>query len=163
MKLLNHRHVHILPSSFPQFLGRRMFLSNVNSYLYRVLNMVQVQVRMPDKLVKDIDRWIAEGRYASRSEAVKTIVAIHREREHTRRFYKMLMERSREAEEKPEKGGCKEKCVYSKDEKTDKTVRKTVDEAKFQIRDKNHSRAIYIRNGVIPHETGGKYIIPIRK
>jgi len=64
--------------------------------------MVQVQVRMPDKLVKELDRWIAEGRYASRSEAVKTIISIHQERERTRRFYKMLTERSREAEEKPD-------------------------------------------------------------
>ena len=63
--------------------------------------LTQVQVRMPEKIVKDIDRWIAEGRFASRSEAIKTIVALYQERERTRRFYTMLMERSKEAREKP--------------------------------------------------------------
>jgi len=58
-----------------------------------------VQVRMPDKLVKEIDRWITEGRFVSRSEAIKTIIALHQEREHTREFYKMLVNRSREARE----------------------------------------------------------------
>ncbi|MFQ5710248.1 MAG: ribbon-helix-helix domain-containing protein [Candidatus Geothermarchaeales archaeon] len=64
--------------------------------------MVQVQVRMPDKIVEEIDRWVAEGRFASRSEAIKTIVVIHQERERTREFYRMLVERSKEAKEKPE-------------------------------------------------------------
>ena len=59
--------------------------------------MAQVQVRMPENLVKQIDRWVAEGRYASRSDAVKTILAIHEERERTRQFYSMLMRRSKEA------------------------------------------------------------------
>ncbi|HIE19126.1 TPA: ribbon-helix-helix protein, CopG family [Candidatus Bathyarchaeota archaeon] len=64
--------------------------------------MTQVQVRMPEKLIKEIDRWIAEGRFRSRSDAIKTIVAIYEERERTREFYKMLVERSKEAEEKPD-------------------------------------------------------------
>ena len=64
--------------------------------------MVQVQVRMPEKSVKEIDRWVADGRFASRSDAIKTIVAMHQERERTREFYKLLLERSREAREKPE-------------------------------------------------------------
>ena len=64
--------------------------------------MVQVQVRMPEKSVQEIDKWVAEGRFASRSEAIKTIVAMHQERERTREFYKLLLERSREAKEKPE-------------------------------------------------------------
>ena len=63
--------------------------------------MVQVQVRMPEKLIEEIDRWVAEGRFASRSDAVKTIVAMHQERERMREFYRMLTERSREAKEKP--------------------------------------------------------------
>ena len=57
---------------------------------------------MPDKLLKEIDRWVAEGRFASRSDAIKTIVALHEERERTRKFYRMLMARSAEAREKPE-------------------------------------------------------------
>ena len=64
--------------------------------------MVQVQVRMPEKSVKEIDRWVADGRFESRSDAIKTIVAMHQERERTREFYKLLLERSREAREKPE-------------------------------------------------------------
>ncbi|MCD6538716.1 ribbon-helix-helix protein, CopG family [Candidatus Bathyarchaeota archaeon] len=64
--------------------------------------MKQVQVRMPEKLVKEIDKWVAEGRFKSRSDAIKTIVALYEERERTREFYKMLVERSKEAEEKPE-------------------------------------------------------------
>jgi Arc/MetJ-type ribon-helix-helix transcriptional regulator len=59
-------------------------------------------VRMPEKIVKEIDRWIAEGRFASRSEAIKTIVALYQERELTRQFYKMLLERSKEARERRE-------------------------------------------------------------
>ena len=57
---------------------------------------------MPEGLVKEIDRWVAEGRFKSRSDAVKTIVAVYQERERTREFYRMLVERSREAREKPE-------------------------------------------------------------
>lgn len=64
--------------------------------------LAQVQVRMPGKLLKEIDRWVAEGRFASRSDAIKTIVAMHEERERTRKFYEMLIGRSREAKEKPE-------------------------------------------------------------
>jgi len=66
------------------------------------VGMTQVQVRMPEKLLEEIDRWVAEGRFKSRSDAIKTIVSLYEEREKTRAFYKMLMERSREAEEKPE-------------------------------------------------------------
>jgi len=68
----------------------------------RVSFVVQVQVRMPEKSVQQIDKWVADGRFASRSDAIKTIVAMHQEREHTREFYKLLLERSREAKEKPE-------------------------------------------------------------
>jgi len=57
---------------------------------------------MPEKLVKEIDKWVAEGRFKSRSDAIKTIVALYEERERTREFYKMLVERSKEAKEKPE-------------------------------------------------------------
>jgi len=64
--------------------------------------MAQVQVRMPEKLLKEIDRWVAEGRFASRSDAIRTIVAMHEERERTRKFYEMLVERSKEAKEKPQ-------------------------------------------------------------
>ncbi len=57
---------------------------------------------MPEDVVKDIDRWVVKGRFKSRSDAIKTIVALYGEREKTREFYKMLVERSKEAKEKPE-------------------------------------------------------------
>jgi Arc/MetJ-type ribon-helix-helix transcriptional regulator len=59
--------------------------------------MVQVQLRVPEKLVKDIDRWVKKGRFKNRSDAVKTILIMHQERERTRGFYKVLVERSSEA------------------------------------------------------------------
>jgi len=64
--------------------------------------LVQVQVRIPDKLVEEIDKWVAEGRFRSRSDAIKTIIALYHERERTRRFYEMLDERNKEAKEKPD-------------------------------------------------------------
>ena len=62
----------------------------------------QVQVRIPEELVREIDRWISEGRFSSRSEAVKTIVTLYEERDRTRRFYEMLSKESRGAKEHPE-------------------------------------------------------------
>jgi Arc/MetJ-type ribon-helix-helix transcriptional regulator len=62
----------------------------------------QVQVRIPEELVQEIDHWIAEGRFSSRSEAVKTIVTLYKERERTRRFYEMLSNESDEARKHPE-------------------------------------------------------------
>lgn len=64
--------------------------------------MVQVQVRMPKGMVEDIDRWICEGRFSSRSEAIKMVMAVFQEKEKTQAFYNMLIERSKEAKEKPE-------------------------------------------------------------
>ena len=62
----------------------------------------QVQVRIPGELVQEIDRWITEGRFSSRSEAVKTIVALYAEREETRKFYEMLSKESEDARKHPE-------------------------------------------------------------
>ena len=57
---------------------------------------------MPEKLLREIDRWVAEGRFRSRSDAIKTIIALYEERERTREFYNMLIKRSKEAKENPE-------------------------------------------------------------
>jgi Arc/MetJ-type ribon-helix-helix transcriptional regulator len=62
----------------------------------------QVQVRIPEELVEEIDNWIAEGRFSSRSEAVKTIVTLYKEREKTRKFYEILSKESEEARKHPE-------------------------------------------------------------
>jgi len=58
-------------------------------------------VRIPEKLLMEIDKWVAEGRFRSRSDAIKTIISLYEEREKTREFYRMLVERSAEAKEKP--------------------------------------------------------------
>lgn len=67
--------------------------------MFTSLATTQVQVRIPKEMVKEIDRWVSEGRFASRSEAVKTIVALYNERERTRRFYETLSRRSKEAKQ----------------------------------------------------------------
>ncbi len=66
------------------------------------IQLTQVQLRLPQKTIEEIDKWVSEGRYKSRSDAIRTIVSIYEEREKTREFFKMLNKRSEEAEEKPE-------------------------------------------------------------
>jgi len=66
------------------------------------LEMTQVQLRLPPKMIEEIDKWVEEGRYKSRSDAIKTILSIHEEREKTREFLAMLNERRKEAEKNPE-------------------------------------------------------------
>lgn len=62
--------------------------------------MTQVQVRMPEKIVAEIDKWVKTGKFKSRSDAIKSIVTYYEEREKTMKFLKMLMKRSKEAENK---------------------------------------------------------------
>ncbi len=64
---------------------------------------VQVQVRLPKELAKQIDKWVEEGKFVSRSDAIKGIVSMYDEKERTRRFYQMLEKRNKEAKEKPER------------------------------------------------------------
>ncbi len=64
--------------------------------------MTQVQLRLPQKMIENIDKWIEEGRFKSRSDAIKTIISLFEEREKTREFLAMLNARSEEAEEHPE-------------------------------------------------------------
>ena len=59
-------------------------------------------MRLPQKMIEEIDRWIEEGRFKSRSDAIKTIISLFEEREKTREFLAMLNARSEEAEEHPE-------------------------------------------------------------
>jgi Arc/MetJ-type ribon-helix-helix transcriptional regulator len=53
-------------------------------------------------MVEEIDRWVAEGRFKNRNDAVTTIIRIYEEREKTREFFKMLVKRSEEAKKHPE-------------------------------------------------------------
>ena len=64
--------------------------------------VTQVQVRLSEKVVKEIDRWVAEKGFKSRSDAIRAIIAFYEEREETRKFLKMLVSRSEEARKHPE-------------------------------------------------------------
>ena len=66
------------------------------------MTTVQVQVRVPKRVVQEIDRWISEGRFASRSDAIKTVLALYAEMERTRKFYQVLLKRSEQARKKPD-------------------------------------------------------------
>ena len=63
--------------------------------------MVQVQLRLSQKMLEEIDKWVTEGRFKSRSDAIKTIISFYQEREKTREFYKMLLKRSEETPRSP--------------------------------------------------------------
>ena len=73
----------------------------VNSIVYGA-SVTQVQLRLSQKTIEEIDRWIAEGRFKNRSDAIRTIVSFYEEREKTREFFKMLTTRSEEAKKHPE-------------------------------------------------------------
>ena len=69
---------------------------------FTVMNMVQVQLRMPDEAVKKIDKMVDQGVFKTRSDAIKSMIEYYQEREKTMNFLKMIVERSKEAGEKPE-------------------------------------------------------------
>jgi Arc/MetJ-type ribon-helix-helix transcriptional regulator len=77
------------------------FYGSVNNAVY-AMTTVQVQVRVPEKVVQEIDRWISEGRFANRSEAIKTVLVLYQEMDRTRKFYQTLLERSEQAKRKPD-------------------------------------------------------------
>jgi len=85
---------------FP-FTVEERFKYSVNSFVYGDF-LAQVQLRLPQKMLEEIDRWVAEGRFKSRSDAIKTIISFYEEREKTREFFKMLVKRSEEAKKHPE-------------------------------------------------------------
>ena len=64
--------------------------------------MPQVQLRLSQRTLEELDKWVAEGRFKSRSDAIKTIISLYEEREKTREFFKMLVSRSEEARKHPE-------------------------------------------------------------
>jgi len=66
------------------------------------LTLTQVQLRLPKKTIEEIDQWVKEGRFKSRSDAIRIIISLYEEREKTREFLTMLTTRSEEAEERPE-------------------------------------------------------------
>ena len=64
--------------------------------------MISVNVRLPEKLIEPIDGWVSEGRFSSRSDAIKTMIAFYEEKEKTMNFASMLTQRSRQARENPD-------------------------------------------------------------
>jgi Arc/MetJ-type ribon-helix-helix transcriptional regulator len=91
-----------------QFGIKKQFPGVNKEYIYQVVNVdvyvmatVQVQVRLPEELARQIDKWIQEGKFLNRSDAIKAIVSFYNERDRTRKFYDLLERRRREAKEKP--------------------------------------------------------------
>ena len=64
--------------------------------------MKQIQVRVPDELIGQIDGWVNKKRFKSRSDAIREILTLYEEREKTRDFYSMIIEREKEVEEHPD-------------------------------------------------------------
>ena len=64
--------------------------------------MIPVNVRLPAKLIEPIDKWVDDGRFASRSDAIKTMIRFYEERERTAQFLQMLDKRGREARRDPD-------------------------------------------------------------
>jgi Arc/MetJ-type ribon-helix-helix transcriptional regulator len=67
-----------------------------------VANLAQVQLRLPQKTLEEIDNWVAEGRFKNRSDAIKSIINYYQEREKTCSFFNILLKRSEEAKQHPE-------------------------------------------------------------
>ncbi len=64
--------------------------------------LAQVQLRLPQKTIEEIDKYVSEGRFKNRSDAIKSIISYYQEREKTCAFFNMLLKRSQEAKEHPE-------------------------------------------------------------
>jgi len=64
--------------------------------------LTQVQIRLSQKTIEEIDKWVEEKRFKSRSDAIRAIISFYEERERTRKFFKMLISRSEEARRHPE-------------------------------------------------------------
>jgi Arc/MetJ-type ribon-helix-helix transcriptional regulator len=67
-----------------------------------VNRLAQVQLRLPQKTIEEIDKWVAEGRFKNRSDAIKSIITYYEEREKTISFFNMLIKRSEQAKQHPE-------------------------------------------------------------
>jgi len=63
---------------------------------------MQVQIKLSEDMVHEIDQCVQEGRFRSRSDAVRVIVKLYRERERMVGLGGMLLERSEEAKARPE-------------------------------------------------------------
>jgi Arc/MetJ-type ribon-helix-helix transcriptional regulator len=50
--------------------------------------LVKKYVALFAKVVQEIDKWISEGRFVNRGEAIKTILVLYQEMDRTREFYR---------------------------------------------------------------------------
>ena len=64
--------------------------------------MISVNVRVPEAMVDFIDVLVKQGFFASRSDAIKMMIAYYQEKEKTREFLGMLVARSKEARANPD-------------------------------------------------------------
>jgi len=64
--------------------------------------MVQVQLRVPEQVIKEIDEMVKKNKFRSRSDAIKTMISFYQEREKTKKFYEMLAKIEEETEKHPE-------------------------------------------------------------
>ena len=71
-------------------------------YCLQWSTLTQVQIRLPQKTLEEIDKWVAEKGFKSRSDAIRAIISFYEERENTRKFFKLLLKRSEEARKHPE-------------------------------------------------------------
>jgi Arc/MetJ-type ribon-helix-helix transcriptional regulator len=67
-----------------------------------VAYLAQVQLRLPQKTLEEIDNWVAQGRFKNRSDAIKSIITYYQEREKTYDFFSLLLKRSEDAKQHPE-------------------------------------------------------------
>jgi Arc/MetJ-type ribon-helix-helix transcriptional regulator len=65
------------------------FYERVDNNVYSD-RMVQVQLRISEERVEEIDKWVSEGRFKGRSDAIRTILALYQEKEKTPEFYDEL-------------------------------------------------------------------------
>ena len=99
----------MLPSGAPdspeEIRTAESFINEVNSNVYSGImsDQVQVQLRVPKKMVKEIDSLIKKGHYKGRSDAIRAMISAYQEREKTRAFLSMLNEASKEAEKHPKR------------------------------------------------------------
>jgi Arc/MetJ-type ribon-helix-helix transcriptional regulator len=63
--------------------------------------LAKVQLRLSRRTLEITDRWVDDGKFKSRSDAMKPVIRFYEEREETRELLKMLMKHSQEARENP--------------------------------------------------------------
>lgn len=100
MKVKHHKLIHNIFANYIYFVNYYVYI--IITFLEAMGKMISVQVRMPKKLVEAIDHWIDEGWFNSRSDAIKTIVAMYEAKKREQQYIDMLDQRFHEMEKHPE-------------------------------------------------------------